>query len=573
MHSTKIRLYTIKTKRRNFNKKNYHQKLRDFLNLMSGNLIKDHTDLLVEYKNESILSLQNSNMTESVLSDSDLTDSTLNIFDLLSAPNRLSVDDDKLLKILIKMLVKSCRIFDVATNVNEDKISYWRYANPVIAVLKRNDKKSPILQVENSRQDIGTQTCDENSEDQFSTTQDSEFKTVIEAKKIQKDVFEEKEQDFANSIVELVSESLNLSTLHDEESENTQIREHIYENERNLFDLCEESVYVNYESLEEETSSLKLEEEEDINKKYKLEDTVKSSSDAYHDMDQDLDRNRDSQSGLYENINFFLQNKYDESTVGYLRNNTNNKSSFNRNRKHYLGRNLSFNRKNQILFNLSSNRNNRAQQDETLRDAENISDIENESDIDQWVDLNSNDNENKINNSNSNGNSSHTFREELIIIKNKKDNYKQTKTPQGYEKNSKYSSNFNELKQQQESKQQENNKRIDSDLGTELKKQGGGKIGHKNFLDNKTTKSKHLSSYILINSFEIKDRKNSNNKNTKKENFSNHQFDLENISYKNNNNNHCDIPVMHEYENSKSLTKILRKNSNQTIQIFYKKKR
>lgn len=91
----------------------------------------------------------NEESLKSLLTDSssiDLTDGTNTNLDRLlkfdknygTKVEKLVQDEEKLLKVLISILVKSCRIFDVATMKTDSKLSYWRYANPVIAVLKYN---------------------------------------------------------------------------------------------------------------------------------------------------------------------------------------------------------------------------------------------------------------------------------------------------------------------------------------------------------------------------------------------------------------------------------------------------
>ncbi|RNA13964.1 hypothetical protein BpHYR1_031328 [Brachionus plicatilis] len=128
-------------------------KLKDLIGLLNGTLIKDYSDLLVDHEHRFILSDDmNEDSLQSLLTDSsstDLTDGTSAAMNKLlktdinfgPGAEKLVEDEEKMLKVLISILVKSCRIFDVATTKTDSKLSYWRYANPVIAVLKYNKKR------------------------------------------------------------------------------------------------------------------------------------------------------------------------------------------------------------------------------------------------------------------------------------------------------------------------------------------------------------------------------------------------------------------------------------------------
>lgn len=332
-------------------------KLRDFLSLMSGNLIKDNSDLLVEHKIESLINFgKNDELSKS---EPDLSEN-LNILDLLTLKtsdqynNRLLIDDDKILKLLIKMLVKSCRIFDAATTKTDENMSYWRYANPVVAVLKSDHKNETSLRLgPNKKFDISTQTNEStnlNLEEPVSTTLDSEktnFRTIIE--------IDQDKNTIANSIVELVTESFKLPTLHDDYD--TEM--HIYQNEN-------DSIYVNYDLTQSNKSSLEINDIENI----------------YDDIDK-----------MYENITrpeqLTMSNSCKKKFADLSEILKSKKLNRIKSKNFRARRNIQQRSSNKHYYHYYKN-NNRAQ-DETLRDAENISDIENESDIDQWIDLNEND--------------------------------------------------------------------------------------------------------------------------------------------------------------------------------------
>ncbi|CAF0724466.1 unnamed protein product [Brachionus calyciflorus] len=351
-------------------KPNFTDKLRNFINLLSGNLVKDYSDLLVDHENKFIINDDHTDINEeslkSILSDSsslsDFTDSTNSAFNqLIKSGNQIgydnfNIDEDKMLKILIKMLVKSCRIFDVATMKNDYKISYWRYANPVIAVLAHGSMRFENIEKKN----VETQTCDFREENSITLENDPNFRTVIELKQ-------------KNRNLEIVSESLELSTLHDDDDddEDSSFKEHIYENGLSVNFLCKQPVYENFNFL----TALKESQSDIKSLEYLIRDVERHVSDK---INQPI--------VLYENGDFFNNDnkKIDTEPEGILK--INEKSKF-------LFRGHSIIRKNSnYYFRKSQNR----AQDETLRDAENLSDLENESDIDQWIDENDNNNKNNL---------------------------------------------------------------------------------------------------------------------------------------------------------------------------------
>lgn len=145
------------------------EKLRQFLSQMnasssiSGFGREQQSDLLLEYKDEenSSSSQQQQQQKQKVssmasliedLSSGDTSMDTLSLFNLLTNSQRMSASgsegignesdentDEKMIKLLIKLLVKSCRIFDVATQKTDTRISYWRYANPIVALVKQRN--------------------------------------------------------------------------------------------------------------------------------------------------------------------------------------------------------------------------------------------------------------------------------------------------------------------------------------------------------------------------------------------------------------------------------------------------
>jgi hypothetical protein len=166
--------------------KNNNNRIRNLFNLMSGNQICDYSELLVDFSVEDInylinkkrqkcmgsvpdltspcatdkeedfscsnsLSLNNSCKSGSTMRKSTST-SRLDLIDLNKNKNLLktpqlinSIDDEKIVQFLIKILVKSCRVFDVSTTINDTKFSYWRYANPIVAAYKRAEPSSKKL--------------------------------------------------------------------------------------------------------------------------------------------------------------------------------------------------------------------------------------------------------------------------------------------------------------------------------------------------------------------------------------------------------------------------------------------
>ena len=140
-----------------FYKEKKLDKLKNLIGLMNGNLIKDYSDLLVDHENRYILPEDmNDESLDSILTDSssvDLTDGTSTALNKLFKSDisnigieleNLVQDEEKMLKMLIKILVRSCRIFDVATMKTDYKMSHWRYANPIIAMIKFSKKNKMV---------------------------------------------------------------------------------------------------------------------------------------------------------------------------------------------------------------------------------------------------------------------------------------------------------------------------------------------------------------------------------------------------------------------------------------------
>lgn len=157
----------------------------------------EQSDLLLEYKDEenpsSICQRPTSAMASLIedISSTDTSIDTISLFNLLTNTQQHQhqhkkglVDqdnddddddeeeltavannnsDDKMVKILIKLLVKSCRIFDVATQKTDTRISYWRYANPIVALVKQRQAAS---RVKASATDAAIQTYDDGKEEE-----------------------------------------------------------------------------------------------------------------------------------------------------------------------------------------------------------------------------------------------------------------------------------------------------------------------------------------------------------------------------------------------------------------------
>lgn len=210
-----------------------NDKLRQFLSQIGAahhislsSARSEHSDLLLEYRDDenSARCANNNNNNNEELSSTDSVD-TLSLLNFLTATNNnsnkqrdhdhddengRSSSDDKMIKMLIKLLVKSCRIFDVATQKTDTRISYWRYANPVVALVKQraasstnansNNQSSsaPVVQQQQRvavvKQDAAVQTMasietpppptnDDESTLNDTVESDGNVKTIIEADK------------------------------------------------------------------------------------------------------------------------------------------------------------------------------------------------------------------------------------------------------------------------------------------------------------------------------------------------------------------------------------------------------
>lgn len=229
-----------------------NDKLRNFLNQIRANTLtlkSEQSDLLLEYKDDenstascrAINAMDDISSTESVdtlslfnlLTNNTVNNNTNNfrhhqtgsnnsqfsqqaqqqqqMIDLMSSEG---ASDEKMIKMLIKLLVKSCRIFDVATQKTDTRISYWRYANPIVALIKQRSvptKTKPS--VSNAAVQTGEETNNNNNDDE-STLNDSEcndVKTIIEANKKNNNPnlkSQSRSSLLARSIIELVNESI-----------------------------------------------------------------------------------------------------------------------------------------------------------------------------------------------------------------------------------------------------------------------------------------------------------------------------------------------------------------------------
>lgn len=170
---------------------------------------EQQSDLLLEYRDDEQLSSSASqrhshafNLDEISSATTDSVD-TLTLFNLLTNNNKpsqsssssrrhpheeLISSDEKMIKVLIKLLVKSCRIFDVATQKTDTRISFWRYANPVVALVKQRSSNSTKL-VRSAMCDAAVQTADDgdgaldSGDDESAESEDGNVKTIIEANK------------------------------------------------------------------------------------------------------------------------------------------------------------------------------------------------------------------------------------------------------------------------------------------------------------------------------------------------------------------------------------------------------
>lgn len=205
---------------------------------MSANNVSiksDQSDLLLEYKDEENSTSSSQKLQPPISLDlqhePSATDSvdTLSLFNLLTNNGKQqecesSEGEDKMVKILIKLLVKSCRIFDVATQKTDNRVSYWRYANPIVALVKQRNEtnKDKCMCVDSAVQTgeaSNVVSVDDGlvEESTLNDTNESEgnLKTIIEAKKAaangkttaETPQTQSRTSLMAKSLIELVNES------------------------------------------------------------------------------------------------------------------------------------------------------------------------------------------------------------------------------------------------------------------------------------------------------------------------------------------------------------------------------
>lgn len=135
-------------------------KLRNIFSVISGHSISDYSDLLVDFKDNAMAT----ESTEQATNDN-------NANFILQNPSKLkSLDNDKLVQYLIQILVKSCRVFDVATTADGSSMSYWRYANPIVAAYRSsNDAKKQRKSGTQKLVDSSTQASQGNESMVYST--------------------------------------------------------------------------------------------------------------------------------------------------------------------------------------------------------------------------------------------------------------------------------------------------------------------------------------------------------------------------------------------------------------------
>jgi len=190
-------------------------KLRNLFSLITGNLISDYSELLVDFRAETYADTCSNKLV-----------STLNPQNLLSQhTNVLKLpDNDKLVQFLIQILVRSCRIFDVATTVENGRLSYWRYANPIIAAYRQNDNTGKIKSRTNSS---STQTTGDDhelepyavhcSDNNTTGTSRTDKLTIIEAGARNRRpncscAGSERQHNLADSIIDLLSDKMSISS-------------------------------------------------------------------------------------------------------------------------------------------------------------------------------------------------------------------------------------------------------------------------------------------------------------------------------------------------------------------------
>jgi hypothetical protein len=116
-------------------------KLRGIFSVIAGHSINDYSDLLVDFKDNGSCAESGSKLQENNLI-------------MLQSSQLKTLDSEKLVQYLIQILVKSCRVFDVATSADGQALCYWRYANPIVAAYKTSNggkrRESEIPQLVNS---------------------------------------------------------------------------------------------------------------------------------------------------------------------------------------------------------------------------------------------------------------------------------------------------------------------------------------------------------------------------------------------------------------------------------------
>ena len=309
-----------------------NDKLMNIFSLLTGNLITDYSDLLVDFKEDFL---------DSTDDNKELCTASASFkYPLLNEAT--SDDNEKVLQFLIQVLVKSCRVFDVATTVNKNAVSYWRYANPVVAAFKQEGKiKLPAILSLKSH--AGTQTEAESADSIIEKLTETLSKSGGISYKLKKFRLDKKDESSESNSNNCKYTYLDSDQLSDEYNE--------------------EDIYIDlYDDEDENEYTDKAEEEEEKAIVHRPLNRIRNGG-------QSMSRCR-----RHHYFNYQSSKKYHphHSHLYFQHNNNNNK----------------------LMFHLNS----RAQ-DETLRDAENISDIDDEIDIDQWADLpiNNNNNNNNLN--------------------------------------------------------------------------------------------------------------------------------------------------------------------------------
>lgn len=257
-------------------------KLKDLFGVISGNLIVDYSDLLVDFRDDSLedtLVDLESNSDEITAESASRQFSLLRSCDL-SDEHLKGINNEKLIKFLVNIMVNSCRMYDAATMKTESKISYWRYANPIVAAFKSKSSKLSSqsatrmrkLNAKLTKTDSATQTTSlipADLEESNNTSLGTELQnTVIEAKLFQKKIKKKDENLLTQSIVELISESLSFPKSQQQQISNNKLISNKDEHSTN------QKESTTNKKNNKKIAKLNKNEIEDLDKKIKREEEI-----------------------------------------------------------------------------------------------------------------------------------------------------------------------------------------------------------------------------------------------------------------------------------------------------------